>query len=93
MASCNTSLIMEKALLSGNHVTSTHIQLMYTAMFNSFSSSVISSVNCVIKNLIVSLDRLVYKWFLLLYKISYTTGIIGYTVIMFTLFGLNLLFR
>ncbi|KAI2651144.1 RING finger protein 121 [Labeo rohita] len=37
--------------------------------------------------------RLVYKWFLLLYKISYTTGIVGYTVVMFTLFGINLIFR
>ncbi|XP_029457878.1 RING finger protein 121 isoform X2 [Rhinatrema bivittatum] len=37
--------------------------------------------------------RLVYKWFLLLYKISYATGIVGYMAIMFTLFGLNLLFR
>ncbi|XP_048021964.1 RING finger protein 121 isoform X2 [Megalobrama amblycephala] len=36
---------------------------------------------------------LVYKWFLLLYKISYTTGIVGYTVVMFTLFGINLIFR
>lgn len=37
--------------------------------------------------------RLVYKWFLLLYKISYTTGIVGYAVVMFTLFGINLIFR
>lgn len=37
--------------------------------------------------------RLVYKWFLLLYKISYATGIVGYTVVMFTLFGINLIFR
>lgn len=32
-----------------------------------------------------------YKWFLLIYKISYTIGIIGYLVIMLTLFGLNVL--
>lgn len=37
--------------------------------------------------------RLVYKWFLLLYKISYATGIVGYSVVMFTLFGINLIFR
>ncbi|XP_071995390.1 E3 ubiquitin ligase RNF121 isoform X2 [Engystomops pustulosus] len=37
--------------------------------------------------------RLVYKWFLLLYKMSYATGIVGYIAVMFTLFGLNLLFR
>ncbi|KAL2080403.1 hypothetical protein ACEWY4_024196 [Coilia grayii] len=45
------------------------------------------------KPLTCTTPRLVYKWFLLLYKISYTTGIVGYIVIMFTLFGLNLLFR
>uniref|UniRef100_A0A8C5MFK4 E3 ubiquitin ligase Rnf121 n=1 Tax=Leptobrachium leishanense TaxID=445787 RepID=A0A8C5MFK4_9ANUR len=37
--------------------------------------------------------RLVYKWFLLLYKMSYATGIVGYVAVMFTLFGLNLLLR
>ncbi|XP_005653719.1 RING finger protein 121 isoform X3 [Sus scrofa] len=36
---------------------------------------------------------LVYKWFLLIYKISYATGIVGYMAVMFTLFGLNLLFK
>ena len=36
--------------------------------------------------------RWVYKWFLLIYKISYTAGITGYLVIMFTIFGLNILF-
>ncbi|XP_005096944.1 RING finger protein 121 [Aplysia californica] len=38
-----------------------------------------------------STPRWVYKWFLLLYKISYTSGIIGYLIIMFTIFGLNML--
>lgn len=38
-------------------------------------------------------SRLVYKWFLLIYKISYATGIVGYMAVMFTLFGLNLLFK
>uniref|UniRef100_A0A914UVQ3 RING-type domain-containing protein n=2 Tax=Plectus sambesii TaxID=2011161 RepID=A0A914UVQ3_9BILA len=37
--------------------------------------------------------RLVYKWFLLLHKLSYVLGIIGYIVIMFTLMGLNLIFQ
>ena len=35
--------------------------------------------------------RLVYKWFLLVYKVSYGIGIVGYFVIMCTLFGLNIL--
>lgn len=36
-------------------------------------------------------SRLVYKWFLLVYKVSYAVGIVGYFVIMCTLFGLNIL--
>ena len=32
-----------------------------------------------------------YKWFLLVYKVSYGIGIVGYFVIMCTLFGLNIL--
>ena len=35
--------------------------------------------------------RLVYQWFLLIYKISYAIGIVGYLCIMFTFFGLNIL--
>ncbi|KAK3100169.1 hypothetical protein FSP39_015674 [Pinctada imbricata] len=35
--------------------------------------------------------RLVYKWFLVIYKISYFLGIVGYIAVMFTLLGLNLL--
>ncbi|KAH9505690.1 hypothetical protein Btru_055508 [Bulinus truncatus] len=38
-----------------------------------------------------STPRWVYKWFLLLYKLSYASGIAGYLVIMFTIFGLNML--
>ncbi|XP_075410168.1 E3 ubiquitin ligase RNF121-like isoform X2 [Tenrec ecaudatus] len=45
------------------------------------------------KPLIQTTPRLVYKWFLLIYKISYATGIVGYMAVMFTLFGLNLLFK
>ncbi|KAH1169827.1 hypothetical protein KIL84_000812 [Mauremys mutica] len=37
--------------------------------------------------------RLVYKWFLLIYKLSYAIGIVGYLAIMFTVFGFNLSFR
>uniref|UniRef100_A0A8D0L9V1 Ring finger protein 175 n=1 Tax=Sphenodon punctatus TaxID=8508 RepID=A0A8D0L9V1_SPHPU len=37
--------------------------------------------------------RLVYKWFLLIYKLSYAIGIVGYLTIMFTMFGFNLFFR
>lgn len=46
-----------------------------------------------LKEFVLILYRLVYKWFLLIYKISYATGIVGYMAVMFTLFGLNLLFR
>ncbi|MEQ2173967.1 hypothetical protein GOODEAATRI_002989 [Goodea atripinnis] len=38
------------------------------------------------KPLACTTPRLVYKWFLLLYKISYAIGIFGYSVVMFTLF-------
>ncbi|OXB62456.1 hypothetical protein ASZ78_013800 [Callipepla squamata] len=44
------------------------------------------------KPLVQTTPRLVYKWFLLIYKMSYATGIVGYMAVMFTLFGLNLLF-
>uniref|UniRef100_W5MPH9 Ring finger protein 175 n=1 Tax=Lepisosteus oculatus TaxID=7918 RepID=W5MPH9_LEPOC len=37
--------------------------------------------------------RMVYKWFLLIYKLSYAVGIVGYVAIMFTMFGFNLFFR
>nr|CAD7425959.1 unnamed protein product [Timema monikensis] len=36
--------------------------------------------------------RLVYKWFYLLYKLSYALGLVGYVVMMAAFFGLNLLF-
>ncbi|XP_076256166.1 E3 ubiquitin ligase Rnf121 [Rhynchophorus ferrugineus] len=36
--------------------------------------------------------RLVYKWFLLLYKLSYFLGIVGYIMMMSVFFGLNLIF-
>ncbi|XP_048776384.1 E3 ubiquitin ligase Rnf121-like isoform X2 [Ostrea edulis] len=38
-----------------------------------------------------STPRLVYKWFLVIYKISYFLGIVGYMSVMFTLLGLNLI--
>lgn len=43
------------------------------------------------KPLVGTTPRLVYKWFLLIYKVSYAIGIAGYFVIMCTLFGLNIL--
>jgi len=36
--------------------------------------------------------RLVYKWFLLIYKISYGLAIGGYFIIMITFIGINTLF-
>ncbi|XP_044748209.1 RING finger protein 121 [Coccinella septempunctata] len=37
--------------------------------------------------------RLVYKWFLFLYKLSYVLGLIGYFVFLATFFGLNIVFN
>ncbi|KAM6220445.1 RING finger protein 175 [Rhynchocyon petersi] len=37
--------------------------------------------------------RLVYKWFLLIYKLSYAFGVVGYLAIMFTMCGLNFFFK
>ncbi|XP_060034933.1 RING finger protein 175 isoform X3 [Erinaceus europaeus] len=37
--------------------------------------------------------RVVYKWFLLIYKLSYVFGLVGYTAIMFTMCGFNFLFK
>ncbi|XP_067140326.1 E3 ubiquitin ligase Rnf121 [Centruroides vittatus] len=37
--------------------------------------------------------RLVYKWFYLIYMLSYGLGIIGYIVMMLTLLGVNLIFK
>ena len=36
--------------------------------------------------------RLVYKWFLLVYKVSYFIGIVGYVIMMATFMGLYLFF-
>ncbi|XP_071452861.1 E3 ubiquitin ligase Rnf121 isoform X1 [Hetaerina americana] len=36
--------------------------------------------------------RLVYKWFYLVYKLSYALGLLGYILMMATFFGINLLF-
>ncbi|KAM9295777.1 LOW QUALITY PROTEIN: RING finger protein 175 [Morus bassanus] len=36
---------------------------------------------------------LVYKWFLLIHKLSYSVGIVSYLAIVFTMFGFNLFFR
>ena len=63
--------------------------------FVSFSNNqlITCSAHCTLSTilLIVMFCRLVYKWFYMLYKISYGLGILGYFVIMFTLFGLNML--
>ncbi|GAB5570439.1 RING finger protein 175 isoform X3 [Prionailurus iriomotensis] len=37
--------------------------------------------------------QLVYKWFLLIYKLSYAFGVVGYLAIMFTMCGFNLFFK
>ncbi|XP_012922686.1 RING finger protein 175 isoform X1 [Heterocephalus glaber] len=37
--------------------------------------------------------RLVYKWFLLIYKLSYAFGVVGYLAIMFTMCGFHLVFK
>lgn len=37
--------------------------------------------------------RMVYKWFLFLYKVSYGLGIIGYIIIMLTFMGANFVFQ
>ncbi|MEQ2169312.1 hypothetical protein GOODEAATRI_023945, partial [Goodea atripinnis] len=39
------------------------------------------------------ISRMVYKWFLLIYKLSYAVGVLGYLAIMFTMFGFNVFFR
>ena len=39
------------------------------------------------------LCRLVYKWFLLVHKITYALGIVGYMVVCLTMLGINLMFR
>ena len=46
--------------------------------------------NCTFFDL--SLSRLVYKWFLLLYRASYFSGIAGYVIMMATFMGLYLFF-
>lgn len=37
--------------------------------------------------------RLVYKWFLFVYKAIYGLGILGYMVVCLIMFGVNLMFR
>ena len=38
------------------------------------------------------LCRLVYKWFLLIHKVTYALGIIGYMAVCLTMLGVNLMF-
>ena len=39
-----------------------------------------------------STPRLVYKWFLLIHKVTYVIGIVGYVGLMVTFLGFNFLF-
>lgn len=41
----------------------------------------------------IFLHRFVYKWFYLIYKISYGLGIVGYLAIILALLGVNFIFR
>lgn len=41
----------------------------------------------------LSPNRLVYKWFYFIYKLSYGLGIVGYIVMMLTFLGFNLIFN
>uniref|UniRef100_A0A8C3SQ40 Ring finger protein 175 n=1 Tax=Chelydra serpentina TaxID=8475 RepID=A0A8C3SQ40_CHESE len=67
-------------------------------MFSVITSYIIFRATC--KSLSGRTPRLVYKWFLLIYKLSYAIGIVGYLAIMFTIiktedsmdFGVILLF-
>lgn len=47
----------------------------------------------IVKFVIVHFYRLVYKWFYLIYKVSYALGIIGYIIVMTTFLGVNLIFK
>lgn len=38
-------------------------------------------------------SRLVYKWFYVIYKLSYALGIIGYIIMMLTFVGFNFVFN
>ncbi|XP_072945270.1 E3 ubiquitin ligase Rnf121 [Epargyreus clarus] len=44
------------------------------------------------KPMAVTTPRLVYKWFLLIYKVSCAVGVVGYIVMMLTFLGCNLIF-
>lgn len=61
------------------------VSLFQQALINIYL--IISSVFCIV----FLVYRLVYRWFYTIYKISYGLGIIGYTIIMFTFLGLNLI--
>nr|XP_013807019.1 PREDICTED: RING finger protein 175 [Apteryx mantelli mantelli] len=60
-------------------------------MFSVITSYIIFRATC--KPLSGRTPRLVYKWFLLIYKLTYAIGIVGYLAIMFTMFRLSLFFR
>jgi len=48
---------------------------------------------CTEKPIDGSTPRMVYKWFLLIYKVSYVVGIFGYLTMMATFLGFNLIFN
>lgn len=45
------------------------------------------------KPILGTTPRLVYKWFYFIYKLSYGLGIVGYIIMMCTFFGLNFVFK
>ncbi|XP_794833.2 RING finger protein 121 [Strongylocentrotus purpuratus] len=63
--------------------------LIIWALFSFFTSIIVYKATR--KPLPGTTPRLVYRWFYTIYKISYGLGIIGYTIIMFTFLGLNLI--
>jgi len=66
-----------------------HRFIVFWAIFSLITSIVVFKASR--KPLAGTTPRWVYKWFLLMYKLSYAGGIAGYLIIMFTIFGLNVL--
>lgn len=61
--------------------------------------SIFSFITCIVlqksfeKPVRGSTPRMVYKWFLFIYKLSYGLGILGYILMMMTFVGFNLIFN